>query len=144
MWSDTLLVAEKNHLVRLLFWGAASMLAGTIILVLLTVRRVRAPVLTHFALQMTAWGAIDLMLVALAWRALQPRDFDAARRLDRFVWLNAGLDVGYVAVGATLIIASWVIGRRHGPIGAGLGIIVQGLALLLLDLQFATVLTRLT
>lgn len=143
MWSDTLLIAERAHLLRLLAWGAASVLAGSAIGALLAARRPGSPLLTHFAVQTAAWGAIDLILAALAWRGLAMRDADGAARLQRLLWLNTGLDVGYVAVGVTLAVAGWTLGRRLGAVGAGLGIVVQGMALLALDVRFISALPRL-
>jgi hypothetical protein len=143
MWSDTLLLAERAHLVRLLVWGAASVLAGTLVLALIAARRAQSPLLMHFAVQTATWGAIDLGLVALAWRGLAERDVAGATHLDRMLWLNSGLDVGYVAVGVALAWTGWVLGRRVGLVGAGLGVIVQGLALLVLDARFISLLSRL-
>jgi hypothetical protein len=133
MWSDTLQAIERAHLLRVGGWGAASALAGTLLLALIAVRRWRTPLLFHFALQTAAWGAVDLALAGWGLSALTLRDHAAATRLDRLLWLNVGLDVGYVAVGATLAIAAWRLGRRLGGVGAGLGVIVQGVALLVLD-----------
>ena len=143
MWSDTLLLAERAHLLRLLAWGAASVLAGSAIGALFAARRSGSPLLAHFAIQTAAWGAIDLILAGLAWRGLAMRDADGAARLDRLLWLNTGLDVGYVAVGVTLAVAGWTLGRRLGAVGAGLGVVVQGMALLVLDVRFISILTRL-
>ena len=143
MWSDTLLIAERLHLQRLIAWGGVSVLAGTLVLTLLAARRVRSALLVHFALQTLVWGAIDLMIAIFSWRGLGDRDVDAATRLERFLWLNAGLDVGYVGVGITLAVTGWVLGRRLGPVGAGIGIVVQGLALLLLDMRFIGVMMAL-
>ena len=144
MWSDTLLVAERAHLLRLLAWGAGSVLAGSAILALLAARRAgRPPLLSHFAIQTAAWGAIDLALAALAWRDLAPRDIAGAAHLDRLLWLNTGLDVGYIAVGVTLALTGWLLGRRLAPVGAGLGVVVQGAALLLLDVRFIEVVGKL-
>jgi hypothetical protein len=146
MWSDTLLAAERAHLVRLLAWGAASVVAGTALLLIVAVRRGAAggsPLLTSFAIQCAAWGAIDLALAGAAWRGLAPRDVDGATKLDRLLWLNTGLDVGYVGVGIALAVVGWQLGRRLGLVGAGLGVIVQGLALLVLDAHFISVLNRL-
>ena len=142
MWADSLLLAERAHLVRLAAWGAASVVAGTLVLLVLAARRVRSPLLTHFAIQTAAWGTIDLALVLMGWRSLAIRDAEAAARLDRFLWFNTGLDVGYVAVGVALAICGWTLGRRLGLVGAGVGVVVQGLALALLDLWFASVLSR--
>ncbi len=140
MWADTLMNAEKGHLLRLAIWGGASLLAGTATFALLAARQVRSPLLAGFALQTLAWGAIDLLLVLAGLHGLAPRDLAAATRLDRFLWLNTGLDLGYIAVGVTLAVTGWLFGRRPAPIGAGLGIVVQGTALLLLDARLTAIL----
>jgi hypothetical protein len=143
MWSDTLLLAERAALLRLAMWAAASVVAGTAVFALLVVRRMRSPLLDGFALQMVIWGTIGVARVVVGMGALVPRDLSAATRLDRWVWLLTGLDVGLVAVGATLAITGWLLGRRLGVIGAGIGIIVQGAALFALDARFATILSGL-
>lgn len=142
MWADTLLAAERAHLLRLLVWGAASLVLGGTLLVFLKVRRQRSPLLDHFAIQTAAWGAIDFALAANGLRTLHLRDLGSATRLDRFLWLNVGLDVGYVLVGLTLLIAGWRMGRRAGLIGAGAGVIVQGATLALLDVGLASQISR--
>ncbi len=134
MWADALLALERTHLLRLALWGGGSVLAGTLVFLLLALRRQRSPLLQHFAIQTAAWGAVDLAICTWAWRGLALRDFDGATSLVNFLWLNVGLDAGYVGVGVTLAIAAWRLGRRLGGVGAGLGVIVQGLALALLDL----------
>ena len=143
MWSDSLLAAEREHLQRLVLWAIASVLVGTALLAWLAIRRERAPLLSHFAIQSVAWGAIDLAIAGWAWRGLKMRDLDGATALDRFLWLNVGLDVGYVGVGVTLAVTGWMLGRRLGLVGAGIGVVVQGLALLVLDAVFINTLRRL-
>ena len=143
MWSDTLLLAERAHLTRVLLWGATSVVAGSLVLALLAVRRIGSPLLLHFAIQTVAWGAIDSALAIVARRGLTDRDVSGATRLDRFIWFNNGLDVGYIAVGLTLAIVGWQLGRRLGLVGAGVGIVVQGLALLILDLRFSVTIAKL-
>jgi hypothetical protein len=142
MWSDTLLAAERAHLLRLALWGASSAFIATTLVVLLTVRRINAPIIWHFAMQALAWGMLELAFSAATGRGLAMRDVSAATRLDRLMWFNAGLDVGIVAVGIALATAGW-LGRRLGLVGAGLGISVQGLALLVLNLTFLSILARL-
>jgi hypothetical protein len=142
MWADTLLAAERAHLLRLVVWGAASLVLGTTLLVFLKIRRQGSALLDHFAIQTTAWGAIDLALAANGLRTLVLRDLAGATRLDRFLWLNIGLDGGYVMVGLALLIAGWRMERRPGLIGAGLGITVQGSALAILDMGLATQISR--
>lgn len=144
MWADALLVAERHHVLRLAVWGAACVLVGTLLVLALTVRRVRSPLLLHFAIQTGAWGLVTLVIALVASRGLAYRDLDGFTRLDRFLWLNLGLDVGYVAVGVTLAVAGWRLGRRLGLVGAGAGVVVQGLALLVLDAWLVSVIQRLT
>jgi hypothetical protein len=142
MWADTLLSAERAHLLRLLAWGASSMLAGTALLAWLRARGRPSKLLEHFAIQTTMWGAIEVAIAAIEWYSLAPRDLAAATRLDRVLWLNIGLDLGYVLVGVSLAIVGWGLGRRLGVVGAGTGVIVQGTALLLLDLLLAGQISR--
>ena len=143
MWADTLLAAERAHLLRHAAWGIASVLTGTALLVMVRIRPRASPLLLHFAVQTAGWGAIDLLLVGIARGTLVMRDLSAARALERFLWLNTGLDVGYIAVGVTIAMAGWVMGHRLGAVGAGMGIVVQGLALFALDLNFAAALAAL-
>lgn len=142
MWADTLLDAERNHLLRLFVWSGLSIIAGTLVLVMLAARRSRSPLLTHFAIQMAGWGVVFAGIAAVGWHGLHLRDFSGASRLERITWLNMGLDIGYVGIGAALAIAGRSLGRRMAVVGAGAGIVVQGLALLLIDLQFAALMSR--
>ena len=61
-------------------------------------------------------------------------DYAAATRFDRFAWWSLGIDMGGAAVGLTLALAGWLLGRRLGAVGAGLGVLVQGIALVAIDL----------
>ena len=144
MWADALFLAERNHLLRLAAWGAACALAGTLLVLLLTVRRVRSPLVLHFAIQTGAWGLVDLVVALVGWRGLAYRDLGGFTQLDRLLWLNLGLAVGYVAVGLALAVTGWRLDRRLALVGAGLGVVVQGLALLVLDAYLLGVLNRLT
>ena len=135
MWADTLFALERGHLLRLAIWGGASILAGSFLYTVLAVRGERAPLLRHFAIQTAAWGIVDVGIVLWSWRSLALRDFAGAQTLLNFLWLNTGLDVGYVAVGVTLAVTAWRWRARAGATGAGLGIVVQGAALFLLDLR---------
>lgn len=141
-WADTLLDIERLHVLKILVWGALSVGVGTALFALVRVRRIDSPLLQHFAIQSVAWGLIDIAIAVWAQQRLHLRDLASAVALDRFVWLNVGLDVGYVAVGATLVLAGWNLDRRLGLVGAGAGVIVQGCALALLDLQLAAAIVR--
>lgn len=147
MWADALLAAEREHVLRLALWGGASILVGTALFAQFALfagnagDRARLPLLRHFGIQTAAWGLIDLIIAVIAWRGLELRDLASATRLDRFLWLNIGLDVGYVGIGATIAITGWLTGRKLGMVGAGIAIIVQGLALALLDLYLTNAFT---
>lgn len=142
MWADTLLAAEGAHVVRLLAWGSGSVLIGTALLAWLRVGHRRSSLLQHFGIQTAAWGAVVLVIGALAYISLSPRDLAAATRLDRLLWLNVGLDIGYALVGFTLVMVGWRFGRRLGLVGAGLAVVIQGIALALLDLVLASQISR--
>jgi uncharacterized protein DUF6992 len=142
VWADTLLRAEQQHLLRLLVWAGLSVLAATALATILVVRRIQSPMLKQFATQTGLWGVVIGAVAAVNLRAAHLRDLAGAARLERLVWTNVGLDTGYVAVGAVLAIAAWFLVRRLSVVGAGMGIALHGLALLVLELQFAAVVSR--
>lgn len=124
-----------------MLWGGASAVLGLLLLV--TVGRLRrSPLVFHFAAQSVAWGAVIVAVAASALRSLALRDLGAATRLDRLVWLNLGLETGYVAVGATIALSAWLLGRRYGGVGAGLAIVVQGLALTVITARLLLILEQ--
>jgi hypothetical protein len=135
MFADTLLQLERGHLLRLGVWSVGSIFVGIVFLVLLARRHDKAPFIKHFAIQMLAWGAVDLALVLSGWHGLGFRDFQAALELQQFLWLNVGLDAGYIGIGMTLALAGWQLARRMGAVGAGVGISLQGIGLLVLDVR---------
>ena len=142
MWADTLEAAERAHLLRLLVWGGVSVLTGTALLAWLRTGARQSLLLKHFAIQTAAWGTVDAIIAAALMAQTAPRDLASATRLDRILWLNIGLDAGYVLVGITLIVVGWRMGRRLGLVGAGMGVVVQGGALALLDLVLAAQISR--
>ena len=142
MWADQVLAFERAHLARLLLWGAASLAVGLGCWAFVRIKRLDVPLLRHFAIQTGAWGAVDLVLALAARPTLALRDYDGVTSLDRFLWFNCGLDVGYVAVGVTLSWCGWKLATSKGLLGAGLGIVMQGAALLLLDLRLAALLSQ--
>lgn len=102
----------------------------------------RSPIVFHFAAQSVAWGAVIVAVGASSLHSLALRDLGSATQLDRFLWLNLGLDTGYVAVGATIALSAWLLGRRYGGVGAGVAIIVQGLALAVIAARLLLVLEQ--
>jgi hypothetical protein len=115
---------------------------GTTMVAIVALRRLKAPIVTWFAIQTLAWGSLELIVTAARWYAVGMRDVSAATRLDRLTWFVTGLDVGLIAVGVATAGIAWSTNRRLGVFGAGLGVMVQGLGLLVLDLTFASNLAR--
>lgn len=120
-------------------WAVASVVVGGALMVLADGAAARA-----FGLQCLVWGAIDGAIAiagALALRRAHARGAVAdperaapeRRRLRRLLWVNAGLDVGYVAA-AIAILALW---RTPTGLGHGLGVLVQGGFLLAFDVVHA-------
>ena len=142
MWSDTLVAVERAHLLRLLVWAGSSVVVGTALHAVLTLRRDGSALLRHFAMQTFAWGLVHLAIAGTGILRLAERDFASATRLDRMLWLSVGLDIGIVLVGAAIAITGWVLARRLALVGAGIGVIVQGAALLVLDLGFIAITSR--
>lgn len=132
---------ERFHLLKLGVWAAASIVVGATTLWIAR-RRTNGDLVRHFAIQSLSWGAVNLAIVLFAAGGVAPRGAASLLSLDRFLWMNVGLDVGYIAVGVTLALVGWRLGRRSGLIGAGLGVIVQGLALCILDLQLTAHISR--
>jgi hypothetical protein len=143
MWSDTLLAAERSHVIRIVIWAVTSAVIGTTFVTIIAVRRANAPIVLWFALQTLAWGSVELIIAAVRWSALSMRDVSAATRLDRLTWFAIGVDVGIIGAGVTAALIAWRLTRNLRAFGGGLGVVVQGLGLLVLDLTFASILARL-
>ena len=111
-------------------------------MVMLVTRRAQSRLLQHFAIQMAAWGAAIGVFAGVSWAGLHIRDLSGATRLERFVWMCTGVDIGVIAVGVTLAIAGYAMARSAATLGAGTAIVIQGLSLFLLDLHFAALISR--
>ena len=141
-FATDLLALEQLQALKFMLWGAASVIAGTILVAIVFARRERSSLLFHFGVQNVVWGA-SAAAIALWWRSsIQLRDLSAAVVLDRLTWFSAGLSVGVVAVGVALVVAGWRSGLRAGIVGAGIAVVVQGLAFTILQLQFSTTVVR--
>ncbi len=142
MWSDTLLALERAHLLRLFAWGGMSVVAGTGLFAWLTVRRSGSALLRSFSIQTSLWGLLNLAVAGRGWLRAGDRDLGSALQLERMLWFSTGLDIGVILVGITLAATGWVLGRRLGVVGAGIGVLLQGAGLLVLDLRFVSMTAR--
>lgn len=121
---------------RLAVWGGASTVLGGALAVVGPTPRARA-----FGQQNAAWGAIDLAIAAVASRQSTP---PTTPKLRRLLWVNTGLDVGYVAGGAWFAAMTPDLRGRISPEqarGHRAAVIVQGAALFVLDLTHARALS---
>ncbi len=144
MWSDTLLAAERSHLIRIVIWAVTSAVLGTTFVTIIAVRRRertdRAVVRDPDA--RVGFGSSSSSQ-RRAGRRCQCAMYPAATRLDRLTWFAIGIDVGIVGAGVTAVLMAWQFTRNLRAFGGGLGVVVQGLGLLVLDLTFASILARL-
>jgi hypothetical protein len=131
---------------RLLAWSGLSVAAGAAMALL------GDAFWRGLGTQCAGWGLVDAIIAGLGLRqthqkAAQPASHlpeeqaEARRKLARVLWINTGLDVGYVAGGVVLAATK---GRKGSKSrfwrGSGLGIVLQGGFLLLFDLLHALLL----
>lgn len=134
-----LVEAREAHLWRVAGWGGASLLAGLGLIA--GTSGSTHPGWRGFGIQAAAWGAINLGIVGWAFAS----GFDAPATglgsalaaedaWGNILLVNVGLNVGYMLVGGGLAIAAGH-GMAHPDAvrGHGLGVVVQGLGLLVLD-----------
>jgi hypothetical protein len=130
---------QRNLMLGLGAWSAASLVAGAVLLAASD-----RDVPRYFGIQSLAWGAVDGAIAAIALAKLAGDDgaahpasyWEGERRSLRTVfWVNAALDVAYVAVGALL----WALGKTDALRGTGAGVVAQGAFLLAFDTTGALV-----
>ncbi|MGB7363211.1 MAG: hypothetical protein WA931_09255 [Rhodococcus sp. (in: high G+C Gram-positive bacteria)] len=113
---------------RLVIWGGGSVVAGAAAALVGPTPAVRA-----FGVQSAGWGAIDLAIAGIGVARSAPV---VASTLRKTLWINTGLDVVYMALGAHVMYHRPSFGGRISPdqaVGHGAAVVVQGGALLVLD-----------
>lgn len=142
MWADTFLGIEQQHAFSLLFWGASTVLCATIVAATLAAQNRESAFLAHFATQLAVWGILAIIAGAIEWHGIHLRTVDSATTVEHLMWLRTGLDIGVVGIGASLAAAGRILGRHAGVSGAGIAMIVHGLALFAIDVQFVSGVSR--
>jgi hypothetical protein len=132
---------QQRQLGILKAWGLGSVVVGLVSLLS------PAPRVRHAGLQALSWGAIDAALALIGQRSARRKaqraqhgDLDRiaitreVRIFRRILLINSALDMGYVLGGLWLLRTA---DERQSRQGMGLGIIVQGLFLLIYDALLA-------
>jgi hypothetical protein len=110
--------------VALIAWSLVSIIISILLLL------VPISVLQGIGLQALLWGFIDVLIAVVG--VLRNKEMPAGKAA-RFLRINWFLDIGYMVVGVLLIVFLWV---DPFIFGNGLGIIIQGAFLFMLDLFF--------
>lgn len=129
-------LTEKRKLARtlgrtLLAWAFSSLVVGLLLYLFST------SLLQGIGLQAMLWGFIDVVIASFT---LFKQQDDPASKLAKILLINVGLDVGYQAVGVILLL---FFGQDPFIAGNGIGVIIQGAFLFILDLYFYRKMKRL-
>jgi hypothetical protein len=108
----------------LIAWSISSIMVGAVLLLL------PISILQGIGLQALLWGIIDALIAGIGIFRNQEQSADKAAR---FLRINVFLDIGYQLIGALLIVLLWT---NAFLLGNGIGIMVQGAFLFVLDLYF--------
>jgi hypothetical protein len=145
-YAEQRLSAQKNAMWILGAWAGASILSG----VGLSVQSENTT-LRYLGFQNIGWGAVNAAIAGTAlfglgaqFAALDTLGTDGRALLDelsqeqtfaKILLVNAGLDVGYMLVGAALMwSARNGLARSDEFFGSGLGVVIQGAFLLIFDI----------
>ncbi len=137
--------AEQDHLRRLGIWGLTNVIAGSALLAVgspaVSPLEAPPPALRGYGIQSMGWGAINLAIAGIG-LVTASTDVDLTREEAlvaeddnaKVLWVNVGLDVGYMMAGGALV-AAGTSGAQPALdwMAHGAGIVTQGLGLLVLD-----------
>lgn len=132
--------AQRTHLWRVAAWGGANVLGG-LALVGGSSRSGPTAARWNFGAMSAGWGAVNVGIAAagLATTPSAPLSDPAAvlsaeRQFHDILLVNLGLNVGYAAVGGTLLAAGYRdVTNAARWRGFGTSLIIQGAGLLILD-----------
>ena len=110
---------------RLLVWSIVSITVGTIMYL-----DSPGTILGGIGLQATIWGSIDAAIAAFILFKQKHHSFD---KITRTVSINIYLDCIYLIVGLVIIVFYF---QNPFFVGNGIGVIIQGFFLLILDYSY--------
>jgi hypothetical protein len=137
--SASFLGLQRGAMLTLGGWAVGNLVAGPV----LAARTTGAA--REFWIMNAGWNVVNLAIAGWALSAGRPdpeawqslADVELARgQFRRLLWINAGLDVGYVATGAWLARRGDRLGSDRQS-GFGRAVVVQGLFLLVFDTTVA-------
>lgn len=142
--------AKEAHLWRVGVWGGMNALGGLALVWGTNRERRSAP--WHFGAMSAGWGAVNVGIATVGLLAMNDPPttssavLSAERQFHDILLFNLGLNVGYSAVGATMLGAGyWGVSNAGRWRGFGTSLILQGAGLLVLDgIAFVASRTRLT
>ena len=120
MSPSSLDLALRDHLVRLLIAAIVSLLVGSLL-------AWKLPIARDFGFMTAGWGAVNAIIALANHRNPVVKDVVAFRT---FLAFNQGLNLAYIAVGATMMLLA--AERLNVPQFGG-AIVLQGVLLLALD-----------
>ncbi len=108
----------------LIAWSIASIFIGIVLFF------IPISILQGIGLQAVLWGVIDALIAVAG--VLRNKELPSDK-VARFLQINVFLDIGYMVVGVLLIVLLWM---DSFILGNGIGVIIQGAFLFVLDLYF--------
>ena len=132
--------AQRAHLWRVAAWGGANVLGGLALMGAST-RGGSSSARWHFGAMSSGWGVVNVGIATAGLLATPDAPLtdpaaalSAERQFHDILLLNLGLNVGYAAVGGTMLAAGYRgIDRAARWRGFGSSLILQGAGLLALD-----------
>ncbi len=109
---------------RLLLWSISSSVVG-IMLYFTSI-----PLIQGIGLQAMLWGVIDLVIAVFT---LRKNNEQPIEKLANILRINTGLDIVYQIIGILLLVFFW---QNPFVAGNGIGVIIQGAFLFVLDLYY--------
>lgn len=141
MWADALLRAEHLHLLRILAWGALTVVVGTALVVVATLSRARAGALDALGAPLAALGVLEIAGAGIVYRSAGLIDAAGAARLQNLVWFQLGLYAA-CALAGVLIAALARYARLRRALGSGVALAIHGAALVALTTIFIPLVSR--